>query len=984
MDSLSLRVLGPVEATNSQGPAELGGPLQRSVLALLVAADGAVVPTSEIVTEVWGDADVDVQSSLRSYVSRLRRALDPGSTRGSSAIARVGHGYALRVPDDAVDARRFLSAITAAEAARSGGAPEQARTLLTGALAEWRGTPYADLDHGPRLHTSAAHLEEARRSATETLLGIRLDLGEHATLIGELEALVRSDPATSERAWALLATALYRAGRQHDALSALRRARTQLADRYGLDPTEDLRRLESAILNQDPGLLAPPVAVSSPTTPAEPAAAPEPPPLPLTTFVGRREEIARLTALLDRERLVTLVGSGGAGKTRLVIETLNRLFGPAPDDVCWAALGSVHDPALVAQTVADAIGVTTLASTASVDLLLPALRERSLLLVIDNCEHLTDTVAGLVHEVLQSCPGVRVLATSREELRVPGEVILDVRPLPVADDHGVPGEAVELFCGRAAQHVPAAALLGDGLPLVRRICEELDGVPLAIELAAARLRTLSLEQLLAALDDRFTVLVNGPRSGLAHHRALRETVAWSYDLLADAEREAFRRLAVFDGFELGAADAVLGSGAAALAHELAAKSLLVVDRRPEVPRWCMLETLRAYAAEVTAPEEARDTAERHLRWVEELTATAAPHLRGPDAAEWIARLDAEQANVRQALTWALEQAQAVSAARIAADLPWYWYRRGHTAEGRVWLEQALAPGLGDPVLRARLLHGVATLAYLDGDMPRVSAALEEAVGLVDDVPDVELRSRLYGHLGYFRAASGDLTGAREIAREGLTLAVEAELPAAEAEALMTLGQLARFYDVAEADRLLERAIAVATDHAETWVAVSSAWIAAKVALTTQRPAAAIRLSAGVVTAMAAQHDTTAALAGLQTLAGAVAAGGDGRLGGRLLGAVDAIGERIGYSPARMDPIDSPWIRQLVVDAGPAGGYEAAYAEGRLLTMTEAVELARSARSRGEAADSFHDHDRGGEREHPLQAAATRRAHGTDPGAGAEA
>jgi len=912
------------------------------VLALLVAADGAVVPAADLVAEIWGDSDTQAQASLRSYLSRLRRALDPASARGSSVITRAGHGYAIRVDDDAVDARRFLAAVATAQAARRDGDLAGARALLTAALGEWRGAPYADLDHGPRLRAAVRHLEEAHRSATEALLETRLDLGEHAAVLGDLEALVRTHP-TSEHAWGLLATALYRAGRQTDALDALRRARTELADGYGLDPTHDLRRLETAILQHDPGLAAPATAATATPAPAgpQPARPPaEPPPLPLTSFVGRRHELARLSALLEEQRLVTLVGSGGAGKTRLVIEALKRLYGPAPDRVCWAPLGSIHDPALVAQTVADAVGVTTLATAASLELLVPALHDREVLLVLDNCEHLTDTVSALVRGILESCAGVRVLATSREELRIPGETILDVRPLSVTDEEdGLPGEAVELFCRRAAQYLPDALLRGDGLPVVRRICEELDGVPLAIELAAARLRTMSLEQLLAALDDRFAILTNGPRSGLVHHRALRETVAWSYDLLTADEQEVFRRVAAFEGFELGAADALVGDGAVSLVHELAAKSLLVVDRRPAVPRWCMLETLRAYAADVTGPQEARETADRHLRWVEELTTAAAPHLRGPEAATWIARLDTEQANVRRALSWALEQGYAEAAGRIASALPWFWYRRGHTAEGRIWLEQSLALDLTDPLLRARLLHGVATLAYLDGDMVRVSAALEEAVALVGRAPDPELRSRLYGHLGYFRAASGDLAGALEIAREGLDLAVEAALPAAEAEALMTLGQLARFYDVEEAERLLEQAMALATKHDETWVSVSSAWIAAKVALTTARPDDAARLSAGVVVAMAEQNDTTAALAGLQTLAGAVAAAGDGPLGGRLLGVVDATGERIGYSPARMDPLDSTWIRQLVADAGPDGGYEAAYAEGHRLTLADAIRLA---------------------------------------------
>lgn len=950
---LSVSVLGPVRATSSQGPADLGGPLPRSVLSLLAAADGGVVATADLIDELWGAADPASAASLRSYVSRLRKALDPQTDRASSVIARVGHGYALRVDAEALDLSRFRNGVAAAGAAAAGDDPGTARDLLTAALREWQGEPFAGLDLGPRLNAAARRLARARRDATEALLAVRLDLGEHHAVAEELEALVATDPA-SERAWALLATALYRAGRTADALEALRRARAELADRFGLDPGPDLRALETAILHHDPSLLPPSGSPSLSTSPptsrppivgASPAA---PPPLPLTEFVGRRDELPRLRTHLTRARLVTLLGSGGAGKTRLALELLRRIdddLATERVEVCWAALGGVGAPGLVAQTVADALGVASLGTTASLDLLRSALRSRRILLVIDNCEHLTEEVAALVRGLLEACPEVRVLTTSREELCVPGEVIFDVRPLAIDGADGGPGEAVELFRSRAAAHLSEAWLAGEGHQVVRQVCAELDGVPLAIELAAARLRTMSAEQLLSGLDDRFSLLTNGPRSGLTHHRALRETVAWSYDLLSPHEQRAFRHLAVLEGFDLDAAAALLGPETVGVVHQLAAKSMLVVDRRAAVPRWGMLETLRVFAHQITSPAEAADIAERHLRWVEDLTARAAPHLRGPDAAHWIDALDVEQANARRALSWAIKNERSTALGRIVAALPWFWYRRGHTAEGRSWLDLALAANPDDPALRARLLHGVATLAYLDGDMARVSQALEESVTLVDETTDPDLRSRLYGHLGYFRAAGGDLPGAVEVARAGLRIAVDAGAGAAQAEALMTLGQLARSADVEEADRLLHEAIALAERHDETWVAISSTWIAAKVALSSGRPHDAVALSSDVVLRMSAQADTTAVLAGLQTLSGAVAATGDAELGSRLLGAVDAIGERVGYSPARMDPVDSPWIRQLVADAAPGLERSVGYRSGRDLSLSQAVVLTRHVAAR---------------------------------------
>jgi predicted ATPase/DNA-binding winged helix-turn-helix (wHTH) protein len=937
---LRFGVLGPLVVTRDGDAVDLAGPLQRAVLAALVAADGRPVSDASLMAEVWGQPGSST-TALRTYLSRLRRSLGPDSTDGP--IVREGGGYALRVPDADVDARAFLARVAEAERAEAAGDDAAAAAVLREALGLWRGDAYADVVPGPRLAATIAHLEHARLAATELLLDLRLRLGESAALVGELEAHVLRHP-TSEHGWGLLATALYRAGRQADALGALTRARRQLVDEYGLDPGPELRRVEDAVLQQTLDQETP----RAPQQPTVPAPAPVVdaqlgflPAVPATALVGRADELGRVAGLSRGQRVVTLLGAGGSGKTRLALELLHAEHAETTwvgAFVSWVGLAEVHDPHLVPQAVADALGVTTLGTRATAEELVPLLRGREALVVLDNCEHLTDAVAATVETLVAGCPRLRFIATTREELRVSGEHIVDVGPLPLqAGDAASEGDAVRLFRLRAEQH-GTRAVTPDDLATVQRICRGLDGNALAIELAAARCRTMTLTEVETALQNRFAVLTNGPRAGLAHHRTLRETVAWSYDLLTPEEQLAFRRLAVFDQFHLDDAVRLLGTGRGSSAmhvvHELAAKSLLVVDRTRSVARWTMLETLRLFATETASPDEWAETSARHLAWVDDLTAAAEPHLRGAEAATWINRLSLEQGNVRRALGWAFEH-DPERALRVVPRLYWYWYRRGHSAEGQAWLERAL-PLAEERGVRARLLDGIGLLAYLNGDVVRGQQALEQAMGAVEGTGDAALESVILGHLGWFRAGAGDLPGGIEVARAGLEVAERAGLPAAESEALMTLGQLMRFVDLEEADQVLAASMDKGFAHDAQWVALCSGWIAAKVALSTDRPVRAVELSQRVVTALVGQADATGPVAALQTAAAAVAAAGDRIRAARLLGAVDATGERIGYSPQRMEPADSAWYRELIGDVVGDPDLATAYKEGRELTMVEAV------------------------------------------------
>lgn len=931
MSDVRLGVLGPIAAHRvGDGPLDLGGPLQRTVLAVLVAAGGRPVSAADLIDEIWGDpAATAGATSLPSYLSRLRRSLERD---GSTVIERIGGGYALRLPSASLDAERFVSLAAEGQRELGDGNPAAARAALAEGLALWRGAAYDDVVTGPRIAAAVARLEELRRCAEESLLLSRLDLGEADAVVAEAEQLVRRDQS-GERLWEILARALYQCGRQADALDALRRARRELRDAFGLDPGPRLQELEVAILRHDPALGR---AVRAAAPPEAAGQVRVRPPLPLTSFVGRRAELGRLAALADA-RLVTLLGSGGIGKTRLALAAVHDL--PRGDrEVAWVALGPVREGAQVGQAVADALGVGGHGGPVGVEAVVPALRGRRILIVLDNCEHLVDAAAGIAARLLEACPGVQVLATSREELRVPGEVILDVRPLAVGGDAVSPGEAYELFCARAAPYVDEADLRGGSRALVERICEELDGVPLAIELAAARLRHRSLPELVTALEDRFTLLSNGPRTGPTHHRTLRDTVAWSYELLPPEEQEAFRRLAVLDGFCFEDGVRLLGrADGARLLHELAAKSMLVVDRDRDEPRWNMLETLRVFAAEVTDREESDETHARMLDWAVELAATASSHEWDAAAPHWLTRLDLEQANVRRALAWGSGHGRLEQTAALVAGMWWYWNRRGRTAEARTWFERALAGTPSTSALRVALLAGLTDILILDGDADAARTSAE-ALELVTDDTDPGLRSRLWVLEGCVRAGRDDIPGSVEALRQAVLVAASSGRPTAEAHALIVLGHFVRDVDISEAEGALGRAVGLAFAADAPWLGLSAQWVASKLQLSTGHPADAARLSAEVMVGMARQRDDTAVMGALQSLAGAVAAAGDGPLGAALLGACDAIGEGMGWSPVHLDT-DSRWIRELVTAASDEATYAKSYAGGASLGMAEVLGVA---------------------------------------------
>ena len=518
---LDLRVLGPVEARIAGDPVSLGGGRPRTVVAAL-ALGGEVISAGRLIEEVWrSNPPPSATATLQSYLSRLRRILGP------ERLVRHAGGYALAI-GDALDVVRFEAALRGAREARDAGWLDVASQRYSEALGTWRGDVAEGIDAGPVIREAAARLAEHRLLALEERVEVELSSGRHHEVIGELESLTGAHPHR-ERLHAQRLVALYRAGRQADALAAYREARAALVDGLGIEPGPQLRELQQRVLDQDPSLGLHAAEVPTAIVVEAPGAVGGSAdtrgiersgnlPAPLGTFIGRvgtRREIA--ARLAGDARLITLVGAGGCGKTQLALRAASDVAGGYPDGVWWVELAAHRDPALVERSVADALGMPASADEVRYERVADRLGEGRQLLVLDNCEHLIDACAELVAELLRRCPNLRILATSREPLDVEGEATWRVPSLALAPEDAAPervlsSEAAQLLLVRARMARPNLAFTSDDAPTVARVCRELDGIPLALELAAARLNVLSLDELAERLSDRFRVLAHGRRS----------------------------------------------------------------------------------------------------------------------------------------------------------------------------------------------------------------------------------------------------------------------------------------------------------------------------------------------------------------------------------------------------------------------------------------------------------------------------------------
>jgi predicted ATPase/DNA-binding SARP family transcriptional activator len=711
-------ILGPLQVIGDDGrELALGGRMPRAVLAVLLLCANEVVSSDQLVEELWAGAPpASGTKGLHVHVSRLRRALVAGrSDADGERLVTTAGGYRLSVGPEELDVQRCERLIAEGRSLLAARRPDQALASLSDAVELWRGEVLADFRYDAFAQGEIARLSELRTAVLEERIAVELLLGREAQVLAELERLVRDYPYR-ERLRGQLMLALYRTGRQAEALAAYRAARSALVDDLGIEPSIELRQLHEAILAQDRALLQ-----TDPGQPAAPANAGvrtdvRAPgqvhlPVPATPLIDRERELAELMTLADAHRLITLTGTGGTGKTRLGIAFAAGLADRYPDGVWWVPLAMVSEARLVPAAIAAALG----------DVMdLPMyLRGRTMLLVLDNFEHVVEA-APAIAELLSGAPGCGVIVTSREQLGVAAEQEYPVAPL---SPHG----AVELFTARARQVEPRYEPGAE----IDAICERLDRLPLALELAATRVKLLSGRQLLARLEQRLPLLAGGRRDLPERHSTMRATIAWSYDLLSAPEQRLFTRLAVFAGsFELEAAEQICDADLDAL-RSLIDKSLV---HHGDNGRLFLLGITREYALEQLDPSDERDAIRaRHAHWY--FTLGAADGDGAWEGADGLIRVPQDDADVGLALAWALDHD--IAAALPLADLLFgSWLGAGRLRELEHWYERALAdPAALLPGDRAKALAGLGHVRVFLERLEQARPVLIEALALCREVGD---------------------------------------------------------------------------------------------------------------------------------------------------------------------------------------------------------------------------------------------------------
>lgn len=796
-----VRLLGPVEIGPTGNPTRIAAGKQRTLLAALALHAGRAVDTAALVEVLWGEQPpASAGKLLQVYVSQLRQVLPPGVV-----LSTCPPGYALDIPPERVDTSLFAGRVDSARRTLLAGAAGEAAAVLRSALALWRGPPLADVGPALLFDAEAERLVELRIGALELLYAARLERGEAAELTGPLQSLADEHPLR-EGLHASLMLALYRCGRQADALAAYTCVRARLRSELGLDPGAALQELHGRVLRQDPAL--------DRDRPAPLGAVPT----PLTSTIGREPELAALESLLTDPavRLVTVTGPGGSGKTRLSVLTADRLQHRYADGAVIVALEAVRDPALALNVLATALGVREPGD----DPLATMVRElghRKLLVVLDNLEQVVEVGPSLA-VLLSRLPGLTLLATSRVLLSVGGERAFPLRPLAVpaprssaADIAASP--AVTMFCDRARAALPSFALTEDNTSDVAELCRRLDGLPLALELAAAQSRLLAPDELLSRFGSGLDAPGSQQRDRPLRHRSLRSVLDGSFELLSPEARTLLGALSVFvGGFDLPAAEQVTQATPATLG-ELLDHSLVQVLSAP-ARRFTLLETIRAFAVEKgSGTGTRRRHSDHYLRLAEE----AGAELDGPNQAARMVQLDREQGNLRAAFAGLREVGDSERELRLAVALARFWYIRGHLAESRSRLSDALdqAAALA-PQLRADALRKISANAVLRGEYDEALVMAEKALAIYDEIGDDLGRARSLSNIGAVAHASGDHGRAAVSLDEAIELARQLGADRVMALALNNRGDLClTLGDFVEATRLFGQSRALLEDQGDT-------------------------------------------------------------------------------------------------------------------------------------------------------------------------
>jgi predicted ATPase/DNA-binding SARP family transcriptional activator len=761
-DPLEIRLLGPFEVIAGGRRLDIPGSRRQALLAILALAHGRVVAVDDLVDAVWGaDLPAAPRNAVQHHVARLRAAL------GREALGGSGDGYALR--HAAVDALVFEELLASAVTARRDGDPRAASADAAAALALWRGAPLQGLTDGAWFAAEARRLDALQVDALEERFDAALALGEHREVGPKLRAALDENPYR-ERLWGQLMLALYRSGRQADALDAFHEARRVLSEGLGLEAGPELRSLQDAILAQDPAIAAAPVVpIRRGNLPA-----------PTTSFVGREAELDAVAALLAEHRVVTLIGPPGVGKSRTAMEAVRPLQDDVRDGIWFIDLARAAEPPDVTRLLARTVDAR---SGDHLDRAVERLRDAEAILVFDACERVLAEVSRVVEEVLRGCPGVRLLATSREVLHVTGEVRVPVEPLPVAgvdggDDREAP--AVGLFLERARAARPSFTLDAETAGAAVTIVRRLDGLPLAIELAAARVNVVGLAELLSLVERRLGLLPEQPASGPG--AALRTLVEWSYELLPADEKTLLHQVAVHRGsaslpslVHVGASHGLDEGTVTYLLEALVDKSIISVSFPEGGARYTVLDTVREYALDRLRERGELTAARRaHAAYFTTLAEAARADLR---AAGWLASmrgLELDNDNFWAALTFAREAGDPAIAMRLAAPLGWYFALAERVSEGRRFLELALE--FADDAVPVELrVEALATLSYVATEELDLQAAIaigEEALALAeaDGAPALPLAQMT---LALPVADTGDAARAATLAEEARRGAVAA-------------------------------------------------------------------------------------------------------------------------------------------------------------------------------------------------------------------
>ena len=754
-------VLGPVRLNQPDGAEiRLSSERQRRLLAALALHAGSVTDTDVLVELIWpgeGAAPENPKAAVHTLVARLRKALPPGVS-----VVTEGRGYRLELPSGEIDTDAFVAHLEVARAC-----PQPARQLaeLASALALWRGRPFAELDH-PDVAPEVARLSELRSVVIEQQAAALLALGRTGEAIAALESLAVAEPLR-EGTVRLLMQALVAEGRQADAVRAYSRLRHALAEELGLDPSRDLRRLEEKLLRQEP-------TGNGPGEPAGTTAASPRPRLPVSSFIGRRAEVEATTAALRRCRIVTLCGPGGVGKTRLARHTAAAVADDYQDGVHVIDLEAAASRADLVAMIAAALRLTPSGDQSLEDRIVSVLAVRRQLLVLDTCEHVVEAAASVAEAIATGTEGVDVLATSREPLRADGEQLLRIGPLGLE-------EASALLADRIRAADPSLDAIDTDAALLTEVARRIDGLPLACELAAARVPSLGLHGVLQILDAPLTLLNQGRRTAASRHRSLRDVVRWSIELLSAPEREVFARLSRFAAAVEYDAVASVGPSAELLA-DLVDHSLVV--RVPgQFPRYGLLETLRAYGrSEVSAGMATEEFNRRHAAWARRLVAEVAAARLGPGELAARHRFDAHLQDLRQAHGWLLATGHVDELLEMDVVLAELGYERG-LVELTHLVEESLRQLCGDdedqgPILPAlaRILGLAAQWSWQRGDHSTCERRCRRAVEIATQAGNPEAARDAYECWGNLRQLQGRWDAAREHLQRAVDLGRRAADP----------------------------------------------------------------------------------------------------------------------------------------------------------------------------------------------------------------